>query len=67
MTDPGCYFHGEEPIPPNAYRLCLECGHVYPTAEDLLKEDTKVALEYGFAPVTEPEQVTCCPLCTHDW
>lgn len=41
-TDPGCYFHGEEPIPEGAYRVCGECWHCYNTAEDLIAEDNRV-------------------------
>jgi hypothetical protein len=65
--DPGCFFHGEEPIPEGAYRVCGECWHCYNTPEDLLAEDAKMAQQYGFTPVSDPEQVPFCPLCTHDW
>lgn len=34
-----CYFHGHEPIPPNCYRVCVECGHAYATPEALLEAE----------------------------
>lgn len=71
-TDPGCYFHGEEPIPSGGY-LCGECGHVYPTATDLLNAyNTELAQHHGvngqpYTPVTNPDDIYFCPMCTHDW
>lgn len=47
MTDPGCYFHGREPVPPDCYRLCLECGHAF-TREDLLTEHNRVLARLDF-------------------
>lgn len=39
MTAPshngGCYFHGDDPILPDHYRVCGECGHAF-TAQELL-------------------------------
>lgn len=65
MTDPGCYFHGEEPIPEDCYILCGECWHAW-TVESLLEEHNKILSHYG---VTEenPENIFSCPLCTHDF
>lgn len=67
-ADPGCWFHGEEPIPPNSYRVCLECGHCYTTREDLLYEDAKVRREIGMKTPQDPDaEIYACPLCTHDF
>jgi len=69
-TDPGCYFHGEEPIPEGAYRVCGECWHCYPTEKDLLDTyNTELARvnQEPDSPVTNPDDIYFCPLCTHDW
>jgi hypothetical protein len=75
-TDPGCYFHGEEPIPHDVYRLCGECGHAYTTANDLLDAynfETDVingAMSMFDSPIpheTDVGRIYSCPLCTHDW
>lgn len=54
MTDPGCYFHGDEPIPPDCFRVCGECGHAF-TAAELLTEHNRVVawLEW----ISEQERV----------
>lgn len=41
MTDPGCYFHGAEPVPVDCYRTCGECGHAF-TAVSLLVEHNRL-------------------------
>lgn len=67
MTDTGCYFHGDEPIPPNAFRVCLECGHCFNTREDLLYEHAKICREIGVAVPDERNEIYVCPLCNHDF
>lgn len=41
MNALGCYFHGDELVPSDAYRVCGECGHAF-TAASLLAEHNKV-------------------------
>lgn len=52
MTDPGCWFHGKEPVPPNCFRLCLECGHAF-TAAGLLAEHNRVLARLEFIDAQE--------------
>lgn len=42
--DPGCWFHGVEPIRPDHVRTCGECGHAF-TAVELIRRDLVVRLE----------------------
>lgn len=78
-----CWFHGFEPIPPHCFRVCGECGHAYATAEDLLAVEheavarTNALWRVDEAPELPPfkpllphervEDITFCPMCTHDW
>lgn len=62
-----CALHGHEPIPPDAYRVCGECGHCFNTREDLLYEDAKVHREMGMKVPDEDAEIYVCPLCTHDF
>lgn len=65
------------------YRVCLECGHVFPTPEDLVSA-ARIQIQVAFATTTPAEgddemwrgeellptevgQVTFCPLCMHDF
>lgn len=78
--DDFCAIHGYEPLPPQYFRICGECGHAYGSADELLAADlavvTALAESTAAAGDTIPvqvhaartvEQVHCCPLCTHDW
>jgi hypothetical protein len=67
ITDPGCFFHGDEPVPSDWYRLCGECGHCFDTVDDLLLADNRNRIEIGLQPITDPTLVLFCPLCTHDF
>ncbi|WP_158881907.1 hypothetical protein [Amycolatopsis anabasis] len=62
-----CFFHGHEPLPENYYRVCGECGHVFATADELLRREREIANEVGFQPETDPDRVYVCPLCAHDF
>lgn len=67
-----CMWHGViEPLRPDDFWWCDECGHVWRTREDF---DTSVAVldaecrkfdrrEYE----TNPRELPYCPLCAHDW
>lgn len=43
-ADPGCWFHGVEPVRPEHVRVCGECGHAF-TATELVRRDLIVRLE----------------------
>lgn len=71
----GCYFHGHEPMPIDCFRICFECKHAW-SAEELLDAHNSILREIATADgwlsdlprdVTDPDQVTICPLCTHDF
>lgn len=66
-ADPGCWFHGEEPIPPNAYRVCLECGHCYVTRDDLVAAVNELLGRIGVAAVDTGNEIYTCPMCNHDF
>ena len=51
-----------------AYRACLECGHVWRTADELLAAHNRELARYpGNIPETDAARVSCCPLCIHNW
>lgn len=65
-----------------AYRVCFECGHLFPTAEALLADHAAVVERLNaelppppwdpawHAPAvaeTDPERVYACPHCAHDF
>ena len=52
-----CWHHEDEPS--GAYAVCLECGHAYQSAEDLLE-----AWSFRYL---NPEEVPGCAFCLHDW
>lgn len=60
MTDPGCFFHGVEPVPDEYFRICLECGHCWPTEAHFAAD----AAWLGDKPLAD---LSFCPLCTHDF
>lgn len=76
QEDPGCYFHGEEPIPEQYYIICLECGHCYVTADELLTTFNDIMYEGWFnweqgerpwVPETSVDNIHFCALCAHDF
>jgi len=60
VADPGCYFHGEEPVPDEYFRFCFECGHYFLTEEEFVAAQSW--MNTGVTPDLE-----FCPLCTHDF
>lgn len=76
--DPGCFWHGAEPITESTFLVCYECGHVYETPADLERVARKthdaadinfIKLGYAPSPFTEPFDANTwphCPLCCHD-
>jgi len=78
MTEPipsECFWHGVEPIPADAFVVCGECGHAYPTADDLdrvIRETHHEASTpaYPLGPLPEVLDLDAwpfCPLCAHDF
>jgi hypothetical protein len=68
QADPGCFWHGAEPIPAGAYRVCGECWHCWPTPDDLLRDVLRIYAEIGLqSPPDDADQVWVCPLCSHDF
>lgn len=70
MIDPKdfCAIHGYEPMPRNPYRICGECFHAFATAEELVIQDQLARQHHGIPNNPEkPENVTICPVCTHDF
>ena len=57
-----CWFHGEEPVPDDAYRVCGECGHAW-AREALIAADAE---KFNGSP-RNPETIYACPLCVHDF
>lgn len=77
-----CHTHDVDEPEHDAYRVCGECSHVFPTAADLLADHATLAEELNrwakpdpFAinspgmlePKTEPETIHVCPHCAHDF
>lgn len=72
--DPGCFWHGEEePILPGAFRVCLECGHVYATLDEIIDEHRRAYAEAfpGAEPLLDEHARIYanefCPVCVHDF
>lgn len=50
--------------------ICGECGHVYRTEDDIVKEWHETMKDIPSAQLLNVQtaaQVTFCPLCLHDW
>lgn len=64
-----CAIHGYEPIPPDCYRLCVECGHAFATAAELVLADLEVRRSLGAADVVgrDSSEINVCPHCSHDF
>lgn len=63
MSD-NCFWHGDEPVPANAFRVCFECGHAWPTLEDFVADVHRTVV---LKAENNPEQLPFCPLCAHDF
>ena len=65
-----CSSHHLDEPDEGAYRRCLECGHVYRTAEDLQRAWMTNAppdlADWEKDPPNAP-QIHFCPTCLHDW
>lgn len=66
-----CYSCGrDEPIPPSGvYLICLECGHAYVTAQDLVDAYHSESERIYVAPLVPlaADAIYHCPLCMHDF
>lgn len=71
--DPGCFWHGAEPISPDVFRVCFECGHAFGTREEIIEQHRKAYAEarFGDGTLTDAEAGdaadTFCPYCVHDF
>lgn len=62
-----CHMHEvDEPSIPG-YRWCMECGHTFATAAELLAGHNEHLDRYGQAPETDAAKVYTCPHCLHDF
>jgi len=59
--------HVDEPWDASCCRSCLECGHVFRDAAELLAAHNAILAELGEPPETDPARVFCCPHCIHDF
>jgi hypothetical protein len=69
----GC---GQTENPDGAYRICGECFHVFPSEDELIRQDYEMKLA-GRAlfeddrgapePATNGDEVWICPVCCHDF
>jgi hypothetical protein len=57
-----CWHHGYEPDV-GAFRVCGECAHAFMTEEELISADA----QWREGQRVAVDDITCCPLCTHDW
>lgn len=63
-----CAIHGWEPVSERYYLICGECWHVFVTADELLTGHDQRLVEVGVPPGRDTaDQITVCPLCTHDF
>jgi hypothetical protein len=69
--DTHCHIHHVDELYAEgaSYCACLECGHVYRSAEDLLLAYAEhyPPEERGEALSREPAKIYSCPLCSHDF
>lgn len=71
-----CHTHHVDEDDAGAYRVCRECGHVFPTARALRREHRRVWRDF---PTREPlryrirrqlvraSRIWTCPHCAHDF
>ena len=67
-----CYsHHRSEPIAPDGFFTCMECGHHWPTVGDFEADARRTLDEIGgVAPGDWPgglANLPFCPLCAHDF
>lgn len=69
-----CWIHHADE-PPEGYRWCLECGHMYVTEAELVAAHNKemdVLSQFGpgeshLPLATSASEIYGCPACAHDW
>lgn len=60
-----CYYHGVDEPEAGAFRICLECGHVYATEMDVCRAwREELPGSFPFTPATD---IPACAYCGHDW
>lgn len=60
MSHP-CFWHGDESVPDEFYRMCLECGHHWPTEAHFAADAAHLGTKTPLA------DLSFCPLCSHDF
>lgn len=60
-----CHIHNVDEDDTDAYRVCIECGHVYKTPEHLLAAYREKAPDG--APDRKPDEIFFCQECLHDF
>lgn len=61
-TGEHCFIHNVDESVEGAFQVCGECFHVYPTTEDLIRDDA-VWHDGARRPV---EEIYVCAHCPHD-
>lgn len=63
-----CFWHGDEPIPEGAFKVCAECWHCWPTKEAFEADVRAMLMELGAVGYPRPlADMPYCPLCAHDF
>jgi hypothetical protein len=63
-----CHWHNADEPAKGTYRTCQECGHVYQSADDLIKAWAEQWKSSGEPwAIASAENIPCCAFCAHDW
>lgn len=67
-----CHIHMKcEPLHEGDYRLCIECGHVFRTEEELVEADLEARKFWSKKdddrPTLTGNEIFSCPHCAHDF
>jgi hypothetical protein len=71
-AEPGCFWHGVEPLTADDYRVCLRCGHAFRTREELINTVHRCRAQAADAhphptAAHHEHEPQSCPLCAYDW
>jgi hypothetical protein len=63
-----CFWHGDEPIPEGAFKVCAECWHCWPTKAAFVADVQAMSRETGAGDYPyDLADLPFCPLCAHDF
>ena len=65
-----CFWHEVEEDDTNAFRVCGECFHVFPTRADLIQAHLTLLLECRIPHDrldVDSLVISYCPMCAHDF